>query len=588
MIIIDIETQKRYEILPKKAGENDMICPVCSADRKKKNAKTFRWNAEKRVGTCLHCNATFKAENKMHQTAPKQYFRPQWKNRTNLTDVAVKIFERRGISQGTLKKMKIYSDREFMPQHNKECEVICFPYFIENELINVKYRAGGKTFKMVKDAELIFYNFNCIADNQEIIICEGEFDALTFIECGFPNAISVPNGAGAIDLTYLDNYIDNFEHVKTFYIASDFDEPGIKLRNELVRRLGYERCKIVTYNGCKDANELLCKENRFAVERAIREAREVPMIGAYSFEDIDEAFEKFYMNGVSRGTEMGISEIDECLRWETGRLAVWTGIPSHGKSAFVDFVSVKMNIRHGWKTLFYSPENHPLETHLEKMAKLLSGKEVSQWTFTREERDKVVRYIWDNFYILIPHENTTHETILERAKMYVKKCGIKQLVIDPYNCLEHKYSALDGETKYISRFLDDLTRFAKQYDILIHLVAHPRKITEKPINDKEKGANVPSMYDIAGSAHFHNKADFGICVYRDFTKNITQFIPLKVRFSNLGKPNKDGINLVYNLNNGRYNLPFCEPDNSNWLNGTTTQTDWTQTTEQLEDMPVFP
>ena len=59
----------------------------------------------------------------------------------------------------------------------------------------MKYRGPQKSFKMCSGAQLVWYNFNCITEFDEIIICEGEMDALILIQCGFDNTISVPNGA---------------------------------------------------------------------------------------------------------------------------------------------------------------------------------------------------------------------------------------------------------------------------------------------------------------------------------------------------------------------------------------------------------
>jgi twinkle protein len=88
---------------------------------------------------------------------------------------------------------------------------IQFNYFENNELINIKYRTADKVFKMVKKAEKIPYNVNCLNDSFDFIfIVEGEMDALTLIECGIESVISVPNGAntGNNNLNYLDRLID--------------------------------------------------------------------------------------------------------------------------------------------------------------------------------------------------------------------------------------------------------------------------------------------------------------------------------------------------------------------------------------------
>lgn len=567
MIIVDVNTKLLYEIEPRKqAGENYMTCPVCSATRRKKQDKCFCWNADKNIGHCNHCEASFVKYVPLKGRPVKEYVVPEWKNKTELTDKAVKYFEGRMISQETLRRMRIHSDREWMPQFGKEVEVVCFPYFVDGQLRNIKYRGAQKSFKMVKDAELVFYNFDCIKDAAELIICEGEFDALTFIECGCPNCVSVPNGAGAKDLTYLDNYIEALNHIQRFYIASDFDEPGLHLRNELIRRLGAERCKVVTYEGHKDANDLLKTSGGVAIRRVIENATDVPVEGV---EDIATHYDDIYAmftQGLPDGERTGVTEIDEKIRFTTSKLAIWTGIPSHGKSEMLDFIVARMAVENDWKTLYFSPENYPIELHYAKLASKITGKQFRSGWMTEQEFDETYGFISSHIFWLNPYDNTTLEQILIRADYHVRRYGIKQLVIDPFNCLEHSRKATENGSEYIGRFLDELSRFARRNDILIHLVAHPAKM--EAINPRNRTYGAPTLYDISGSANFYNKADYGITVYRDFEEGRSYMMITKVRFRNYGEVCRDGVKLQYNFNNGRYEIPkgdIRELDNSNWL-----------------------
>lgn len=565
MIIVETKTQKLYEISPARShGENYMTCPVCSETRKKKRDKCFVWNADKGVGHCCHCDATFSSRTQLTSRQSKDYAVPVWKNKTGLTDGAVKWFEGRMISQATLREMRIYSDKEWMPQYGRDTKVICFPYFVGDRLVNIKYRGPQKSFRMVKGAELIFYNFDCIAASKELIVCEGEMDALSFIEAGYKNVVSVPNGAGATDLTYFDNYVDNLGHIERFYIAADFDEAGLKLRNELVRRLGSEKCLIVTYKGRKDANELLIAEGGLAVREVIEGAQEIPIQGYINLSERYDDIFAMYRHGLPEGNRTGIAEIDEVIRWEVSQLAVWTGIPSHGKSEMLDMVTVLLAVCHDWKTLFFSPENYPIQSHYAKIAEKLIGKSFKQSDMSREEFDRVFDYIGDHFFWLDPYEEPTLENILGRAKQFVQRRGIKQLVIDPFNSLEHKRDRNETGSEYVGRFLDELSRFAKRYGVLVHLVAHPTKLEKLSSGIYPP----PTLYDISGSANFYNKADYGLTVYRDFVNHRTKLIPTKVRFKNFGHPVSEGVLLQYNPRNGRYQVPqggINLLDNSDWL-----------------------
>lgn len=530
------------------------LCPECSEHRKKKTDKCLSWDKEHNRGYCHNCLTAF-FEFRPHEA--KEYILPKWNNITSLSDKAVKWFEGRMLRQEVLNLMSVYTDTEFMPQFNKEVEVICFPYFYGGRLINIKYRGPQKSFKMVSGAELIFWNADLITQSDEIIIVEGEIDALSFIQAGFKNTISVPNGAGK-NLEYLDNCIELFKAVKKIYIATDQDTKGIELKTELIRRLGAERCYVVSFKDCKDANEYLIKYGS-DLKDVISNAIPVPVKGIIEAGNIYSDIRDLYEKGVQHGLGIGQSVIDEYITWETGRLAIVTGIPASGKSEFVDYLVCKLNQKYGWKCAFFTPENYPLKFHYQKLFEKIIGKEFSKLKTNELEWDMAYDYIRQNFFYILNEEDFTAKSIIDSAKILVKTRGIKILIIDPYNKLEHKYT--DSETQYISRFLDQLILFAKLNDVLIFLVAHPRKMSKT--NGK---TDMPSLYDISGSAHFYNKTDYGIIVHRKTDDQNVMINEIdvcfqKIKYKHLGK--QGFISLNYDYVTGRFDQ--CGADKSNWL-----------------------
>jgi twinkle protein len=552
MKIQSSNTKQIYNYEPN--GERS-LCPECSNHRKKKTDKCLAWDKEHNRGYCHNCLTAF-FEFRPHEA--KEYILPEWKNKTNLTDKAVKYFESRMIRQDVLNKMKIYSDNEFMPQFKKEEEVICFPYFFDGKLINIKYRGPQKSFKLVSGAELILWNIDCLKDTDEVIIVEGEIDALTLIQAGFENTLSVPNGANK-NLEYLDSCIELFEGIKRIYIATDQDTKGIELKGELIRRLGAERCYVVSFKDCKDANEFLIKYGP-DIKDIIDNAIPVPVKGIIEVGNIYSEIRDLYERGIQKGLEIGQRIIDDYITWESGRLAIVTGIPSSGKSEFVDYLVCKLNILYGWKCAFFTPENYPLKFHYRKLYEKIIGKEFSINKSNELEWDMAYDYIRNNFFYILNEDDFTVKSILESAKILVKTRGIKIIVIDPFNKLDHKYT--DSETQYISRFLDQLILFGKMNDVLIFLVAHPKKMN-KSANGK---IEIPSLYDISGSANFYNKTDYGITVHRktddqNVMINQVDVYFQKIKYKHLG--NQGIINLNYDYVTGRFNQ--IGEDKSNWL-----------------------
>ena len=554
--IINLQTKREFIIDLKNAtGENAMPCPECSGDRKKKTAKSFSWDGQKGIGNCLHCGAKFgkKLEGtyKPNELQKPIYSRPEWRNITDLEDDVLKFFTDRGLSQRVVNQVKITQGRTFFPQLEKEAKCIEFNYFRDTELINVKYRGPKKSFKLYKDAELIFYNLDSMKDMDYVIITEGEVDALSYIEAGYDSVISVPNGAtksAQQKLVYLDNCIDLFEEVKTIFIATDDDEPGRVLQEELARRLGKYRCRKVSFLGCKDANELLMKEP-LALQDTITQSEPYPIDGVLTVDNLSDDIWRLKREGLKPGCDISIPCFNELLTFDPGYLTVVTGIPNHGKSEFLDQIMVDLSIKHGWRFGIFSPANYPLQLHFSKIASKLVGER-----FNDMADHKVIQamdYYRDNFFYIVPKEDNSVESIIEHATQLVKRYGINGLIIDAWNKLDHDFAS--NETTYIGKQLDLIINFAHKFGVHIFVVAHPTKMQR----DKGNGPYlVPTLYDMAGSAHFFNKSHNGISVYRylfeDGTSSPEVFVQ-KVKFKHWGR--QGSVALQYDIDSGRFYQP---------------------------------
>jgi len=562
--VICINTQRIHDLDIKNLRENVMVCPECSHDRKKKHAKCLGYNAEKGIGHCNHCDVRFVEyrpfENK------KQYRKPENVNLTDLVPKALQWFTNRFIGQEAVKKMKVSTSAQYFPQVEKERSCIAFPYYRNGELINVKYRDGEKNFKLESGAELIWYNYDALLNYKEIIIVEGEIDALTWISEGYENVISVPNGANAINMPYLESSLEDLDKVEKFYIATDIDTKGLELRDELVRRLGAERCLLCSFDEHKDINEYVSSKGHKSSQNVLKNAKDIKVDDVYHAKDFLDDIQNLFNNGLKPGLKVGFRDLDEIITWETKRLAVWTGTPQSGKSELLDYVVARLNVLYGWKTAYYSPENFPTMIHFAKLHEKLIGKKFDNKHSTVDEFYAALEHIDDNFFWVSPPEDFTVDHILKKFEYLVKKKGVKNCVIDPFNRIERSNGA--DKLDYIAGVLIKLSNFAKKHDVLVHLVAHPKKL------DKDKGGFYPmaTMYDISGSADFWNMSDYGISVMRTQDPETKKFLTYgtiatqKVKFKHLGRT--DAIGFKYNYNNGRYEDEqsiIDDWDYSNWI-----------------------
>lgn len=563
MVVINLASKEEYHIEVNKNGENQMPCPVCSPHRKKKTVKCFSYNLNKGAGYCNHCNISLvekkEFEPKYVKTIYKRPVAKKIESGTKYSPDVLKFFSARKISENTLLRFKVTEGIEWMPKAQANINTIQFNYFRNNELINIKYRGKNKDFKLVKDAELIFYNIDCAIIHETIIIVEGEMDALALSEAGHDNVISVPNGAGLgkINFEYLDNCIDAFSDNTKFILALDNDLPGLNLQNELARRLGFENCSTVVFKDCKDANECLIKYGIEGINQSLNDKKEYPIEGVFNANDIEKDIYSYYENGLPKGDGIGMQEMDMHLKFMPGYLTVITGIPGHGKSEFLDFILCRLNVSHGWKTALYSPENHPLELHFSKFAEKMTGKPFEGINkMSPIDLRNMIDYHAKNFFFINPKEDFTTDNILAAVKSLVRKKGIKAFVIDAWNKLDHQYTT--NETKYISQELDKIVKFCERQKVHCFLVAHPTKIQKDKSTEMFE---VPNLYSISGSANFYNKTANGICVYRNMKTSLTEIYIQKVKFKHWGQTGT--VHLGWDSRNGRYYKGT--PNYDSWL-----------------------
>ena len=519
-------------------GKTQGICPLCSSDRQPKHQKlkcaSYDW--ERGLGTCHHCDSSFQLHTYQRKgSSEKTYIRPDALNVVDpkqITSKVFKWFESRGISQKTLDDLMVTEGTEYMPQTGKSENTIQFNYIMGDELINVKYRDGRKNFKLYKGAEKVFYNINSIVGYDHCIITEGEMDVLALYEAGIKNAISVPNGAtlNSNNLDYLDNCIDYFEDKERIILAVDNDEPGLALQQELIRRLGAEVCFLTTFEDCKDANDYLIKYGKEKLVKRIEGARPVPLENVKTFKDIEDEITDFVRNGFKRGYQIGLPNFDDIFSTYTGQFITVTGIPSSGKSDFVDQMVVGYNQKYQWKTAFASPENAPTYLHAHKLMRKIWQDMPKKEDIHTDKWNQIADHCNDNFFH-IDMERYTLESVLRKGAELVKRKGIKCLVIDPFNKIRDVDCKTEDVNRYTMEYLTKIEMFCKKYDVLVFIVAHPTKMYK----DSNGKIEEPTMYNIKGGGEWYDASYHGILVHRDYEAKTVKAKVLKVKFQNLGE-----------------------------------------------------
>ncbi len=528
-------------------------CPKCTPDRRKQHLKDLSVNLFDGTWFCHHCGwkgglngkNTSMPINKLIQPKKKvEYVRPTTPIDYNIPDDVQDWFSGRGISVGTLTKCKVTVGDQWMPQTGNNETCITFNYFVKGELVNQKHRDSLKNMRMHKGAELVMYAPRFDKNSDIGIITEGEIDAISMVECGHTNVVSLPNGALPLNvditklpLPYLKSLDDIAPKVTKWILAMDNDDVGIKMRDELAARIGLEKCYKPTYQeGCKDINDILVKFGKDAVSKIVEDAKTCFNSGVVTIVVLDDEIMNLYNNGrpPAMETNKAWMAMNSHYMVRKKQLTLITGIPSHGKSAWLDNVMVSMALDHDWRFAIYSPENFPYQEHAANMMEIIVGKPFEKGYNGRmipEEMDLAKKFMADHHYYIWPDKDDhTIDDILEHAAKIKKLYGIDGLIIDPWTELEHSRGD-SNETDYISKSLTKVRRFVREKDIHCWIVAHPTKIRK----DKNGEYPIVTPHDIAGSKNWYAKADNCLTMHRDFEANINTVYIQKIRFKGCGK-----------------------------------------------------
>lgn len=585
--------------------EQRVLCPKCSHTRKKSMRRDLAVNTDKAAWYCHHCGLsgsllsgwegelsyTFSNNSDVAGNKKANYTQKDSKSNiaaqvlpclykitggNTLRDSDIEWFETvRGITIDTLIENNILVDiNKYIPNVGKTL-AYGFPYYDKTitekglKLVNIKWRTPNKDFCSEKGCGRYMYRWFSLYDYngspvKSFIITEGEFDALSAVEAGFDAVTSVPDGAPQLNAKNLQSKFECLNQIKDVYsnadriiIAVDNDEPGRFLQENLIKIFGVDKSFIVSYpEDCKDLNDVLVKYGKDTVKDVICNATPIPIKGITTANEIKLDVENFYNSGADKGVSTGWREFDKYYTVKTGEMNIVTGIPSHGKSSFVDAMLVNIAKSSEWSFAVFSPENYPLKRHIKKYIELYCGLPFFGGPGKRLQPALLPNYIdWvdKHFYFIGSTPDSDEElnldNILSKIAVCINRYNIKGFVIDPWNEIDHNRPAKYSETEYISMCLTKIRRFARSYNVVAFIIAHPAK--------QHKTSNgtylMPSAYDISGSANWRNKADNILCVYRpDMSKSDCIVAVQKIKFKEIGQVGE--ITFNYNTENGRYDI----------------------------------
>lgn len=538
-----------------------IACPSCSETRKKKHEKTLSVTINPdgtKLYFCHHCGESgslFRPKNNYLKESKVTRIQP----RATVDESAIKnFFNSRGILWSQDIDLPVISGKRYFNGFG-ELDAVGFVYGDQSQPSAIKWRAINQKAFTQEGAARHFYGIEFIPDDaKELIIVEGECDALALASAGIA-AVSCPNGAPQMvsgksfspeddnKFSYIWEARELIDRCDKIILATDNDKAGHALAEEIARRIGRAKCWAINYPaGCKDANEVIQQHGVEALKDVVSKSQPLPLKGVYSAKSYIQDVQDIFAKGVGSGESTGIASIDDLFTIAEGQLSVVTGVPSSGKSEFVDQIMVNLAQNCSWKFAVASFENPP-HFHIAKLSEKIVGKaffEGEAERMTNKELTDCSNFIDKHFVFLDSRDGavSTIDSIIDRAKQAVMRLGIRGLVIDPYNYIEKNTQS--DESQSISSMLTKVTAFAKAHGVHVWFIAHPAKMYPR----EDGSMPIPTGMSISGSAAWFAKADLGVTVHR--VGDDTEIHCWKSRFKWIGK--QGAVPLAYDKSTGRY------------------------------------
>lgn len=427
---------------------------------------------------------------------------------------------------------------------------------------------AGKSYEVGSDSPwlqlkpentyLPLFNGRNVDFSRTWILTEGEWDALSAIEVGFDNACSLPDGAvqpkeelpaqsGKLR-AIREAWPDIQAGGGSVILALDNDQPGEVTKKTLIEIFGRWRCleidwpkhKDATGEGgkCKDLNEILCLCGGKELIYRIQQAKPLKLEGVFQANEIPKRQPRIYY-------PIGIPEMDQHIKLFRGELCVLTGHTSHGKSNVLLGILGHL-AQSGLKIGLAAFEAEYWEDILPWYNNWLYGESANDETETQTHEWLNKNFVFINHEIEPLQTPATIEWLIQQAQDAKGRFSIDVLAIDPWNKLQHKRKMGETETDYVGRALSEFRNFARVYNVIGIISAHP---------DKESGKDgkVPTEYDTHGGAHWANAPDHVLTVFRpDKTLTTTLLNVAKCRVRKAGKPGQKWF--VFSTDTNKYSL----------------------------------
>ena len=494
---------KGDEITPK-------YCPVCGGGNNN-DEYTFGLNFKKHVynchrGSCTAGKGTFKQlcdrfgveadyYTERHGKGLKKEISEPYKKPTKQlltpTEEVLKYFLKRGIGSDIVEK---YVSAAIF--NNGTVAAFKFTYHGEHvftKFRNIFYKKGDKQAKEVpeKDGKPVLWNIDNIDYSKPVILTEGMIDALSVIQAGFDNVVSVPMGCN--NFKWVDLCWEEIQKINEWVLYMDNDEAGYKMQKELLNKFSEDKYKFsIVEHELKDANEELVEFGPEIVKSFIDNAKKVPLDGVIDISEIETTD----ISKLDR-VETGNNAIDMAMGgYLFPSLNVWSGQRAAGKSTML-YQTLIPALEKDYNVFIYTGEldagmfklwfynQIATERHLE--AKVDHIRRKQNYRVNDTAIKAIDEWIKGKIWVFDNRIGNDKDEIISRMKEAYKRYNCKLFVLDNLTVMRSK--GIENKYEAQSELTDELRQFAINTNSCVNLVVHPRKGNNKMFDNDDVGGS---------------------------------------------------------------------------------------------------
>jgi twinkle protein len=205
-----------------------------------------------------------------------------------------------------------------------------------------------------------------------------------------------------------------------------------------------------------------------------------------------------------------------------------------GKSIFLRQLLVNLWRLHGWKFALTSFEEKVRPRYERDLMRHMIGSVETAWTpeQIQDARDEIEAA--GVFIRRKRNQVLDMDRLIDRIEFAAKVYGVRVVAIDPFNEIEHQVPRGMAKTDYVGQAIMRLKQVADDYNLLMIVALHPPK---DGVEKRLQRNGVLTLNDGADSANWGNKADIGICMWRNIDGPTLLHVDKIKDHETMGRPN---------------------------------------------------